>query len=150
MQDLSCDLRRWLPEDLLAEVFELSYDFQSPAPTASHTQRDTSPTKSPQIAPLGSRLHSYKLAKSGAKVRASGQIRLFPLLRQVDFKAEVSAGVRKTKNEVRLFDCLVKEGVFTEAVQTIRAFRQAPSLRADASAFTPSAAGKENAPPNSW
>lgn len=148
MQDLPCDLRRWLPEDLLAEVFELSYGFHSPAATTSHTQRVASPTKSPQIAPLGSRLHNYKLAKPGAEIRAAEPIRLFPLFRQVDFEAEVSTSVRKTESEMWLFDCLVREGVFTEAVQAIRVFQQkVPSLRADASIFTPT--GKENTPPNS-
>ena len=145
MQELLCDLRRWLPEDLLVEVFELPCSLSSTSAAVSQALKTTSPATSPQVAPLESRLHSYKLIKPKAETQAAAPIRVIPLFRRVNFEAEGPTATRKIEKEVHLFDCLAEQGIFAEAVQTIQSFRsKTPSLRADARAFAPSASNKEN------
>lgn len=154
----SLELASMLPNDLIAEALDCAEVSVSDADAALERLCNgvTSPPQpqktglfpSPQVAPLESRIHGYRLTRN-ATSKTPARLQLSSLFRHIDFQAEVSTVMRELQRKVALFPALAKDGVFAEALNTVHSFAAAkPVLRAEAVVFTPTW-DKENIPPNS-
>ena len=121
---------------------ENSFVAEAVAPLREITCEDTHQcVTSPHVAPLESRLHSYKLAKPVPTPAPPTPVLLQPLLSAYDLPCEVADIVASLPCPVRLYPLLLSSGFYSEAVVHISRCRP---LRADAPSFDPS--DKENDP----
>ena len=156
----SLELASMLPNDLIAEALDCVSEVYCDPDAAlellytgvcSPPQPEkTGLFPSPQVVPLESRIHSYRLTRPDPSA-SSTQLKLSSLFRHIDFQAEVSTVMRQLQRKVALFPALQAQGVFSEALTSIHAFNAStakPLLRAEAVSFTPTWE-KENVNPNS-
>ena len=114
------DLPLYLPSNVIQDVLELSHS--SPVGMKNLITQLASPTASPQIPPLESRLHSY-LLREHTRIQPQCQLNLADIFDSLKVQEEIEKEIQSmNKRDISLFSAMQADKIFEEAEREIKEF----------------------------